>query len=116
MIKVLIADDQELIRQSLEIVLNSKENIEVTGVVENGQEVIRSVREKEPDIILMDIRMPKMDGVQCTKIIKENNPRSELKVLANIAKILMQPFLLLLLLVYIEIKNIQTMDMSSFLI
>ena len=50
------------------------------------------------------------------KVFKENNPRSELKVLANIAKIPMQPFLLLLLLVYIEIKNIQTMDMSSFLI
>ena len=83
MIKVLIADDQELIRQSLEIVLNSKENIEVTGVVENGQEVIRSVREKEPDIILMDIRMPKMDGVQCTKIIKENNPRIKIIILTT---------------------------------
>lgn len=83
MIKVLIADDQELIRQSLEIVLNSKENIEVTGVVENGQEVIRSVRENEPDIILMDIRMPKMDGVQCTKIIKENNPRIKIIILTT---------------------------------
>lgn len=48
------------------------------------------------------------------KVFKENNPRSELKVLANIAKILMLPFLRLLLLVYIEIKNIQTMGMSSF--
>ena len=83
MIKVLIADDQELIRQSLEIVLNSKKNIEVTGVVENGQEVIRSVREIEPDIILMDIRMPKMDGVQCTKIIKENNPRIKIIILTT---------------------------------
>ena len=69
MIKVLVADDQELIRQSLQIVLNSKENIEVTDVAANGQEVIRKVREKKPDVILMDIRMPKMDGVQCTKII-----------------------------------------------
>lgn len=83
MIKVLIADDQELIRQSLEIVLNSKENLEVTDSVENGQEVIRSVREKMPDIILMDIRMPKMDGVQCTKIIKENYPEIRIIILTT---------------------------------
>ncbi len=83
MIKILIADDQELIRQSLEIVLNSKENLEVTDSVENGQEVIRSVREKMPDIILMDIRMPKMDGVQCTKIIKENYPDIRIIILTT---------------------------------
>ena len=61
MIKVLIADDQELIRQSLSIVLNTKEGIEVTDTVANGQEVIASVRKNRPDVILMDIRMPKMD-------------------------------------------------------
>ena len=71
MIKVLIADDQELIRQSLSIVLNTKEGIEVTDTVANGQEVIASVRKNRPDVILMDIRMPKMDGGQCTKIIKD---------------------------------------------
>ena len=63
MIKVLIADDQELIRTSLQIILNNQENIEVTDVVANGQEVMRSVRKNKPDVILMDIRMPKMDGV-----------------------------------------------------
>lgn len=83
MIKVLIADDQELIRQSLEIVLNSKEHLEVTEAVGNGQEVIRSVRENMPDIILMDIRMPKMDGVQCTKIIKENYPDIKIIILTT---------------------------------
>ena len=55
MIKVLIADDQELIRQSLSIVLNTKEGIEVTDTVANGQEVIASVRKNRPDVILMDI-------------------------------------------------------------
>lgn len=79
MIKVLIADDQELIRQSLSIVLNTKEGIEVTDTVANGQEVIASVRKNRPDVILMDIRMPKMDGVQCTKIIKGNY--SEIKII-----------------------------------
>ena len=68
MIKVLIADDQELIRQSLQIVLNSKADIEVCDVAADGQDVIRSIRKEKPDVILMDIRMPKMDGVQLSLI------------------------------------------------
>lgn len=83
MIKVLIADDQELIRQSLQIVLDSKPEIEVTDIAANGQEVIRSIRKKRPDVILMDIRMPKMDGVQCTKIIKENYPDIKIIILTT---------------------------------
>ena len=81
MIKVLIADDQELIRQSLQIVLNSKADIEVCDA--DGQEVIRSIRKEKPDVILMDIRMPKMDGVQCTKIIKENYPQIKIIILTT---------------------------------
>lgn len=83
MIKVLIADDQELIRQSLQIVLNSKADIEVRDVAADGQEVIRSIRKEKPDVILMDIRMPKMDGVQCTKIIKENYPQIKIIILTT---------------------------------
>lgn len=83
MIKVLIADDQELIRQSLQIVLNSKKDIEVTDVAADGQEVIRSIRRQKPDVVLMDIRMPKMDGVQCTKIIKENYPQIKIIILTT---------------------------------
>ena len=71
MVKVLIADDQELIRESLKIVLSSDEKIEVIDIVSNGLDVIKSVRRNNPDVILMDIRMPEMDGVQCTKVIKE---------------------------------------------
>ena len=83
MIKVLIADDQELIRQSLQIVLNTKEDMHVTDTVSNGQEVIQSIRKETPDVILMDIRMPKMDGVQCTKIIKENYPEIKIIILTT---------------------------------
>ena len=83
MIKVLVADDQELIRQSLQIVLNSKEGIEVCDVATDGREVIRCVRRQKPDVILMDIRMPKMDGVQCTKIIKENYPQIKIIILTT---------------------------------
>jgi len=83
LIKVLIADDQELIRTSLQIVLSNQDNIEVTDVVANGQEVMRSVYKNKPDVILMDIRMPKMDGVQCTKIIKENYPHIKIIILTT---------------------------------
>lgn len=83
MIKILIADDQELIRQSLMIILNSENNFEVTDAVANGVEVIRSVRKEKPDVILMDIRMPEMDGVVCTQIIKENYPGIKIIILTT---------------------------------
>lgn len=78
-----MADDQELIRQSLKIILSSKDNLEVTDTVADGQEVIRSIRRNQPDVVLMDIRMPKMDGVQCTKIIKENCPEIKIIILTT---------------------------------
>ena len=83
MIKILIADDQELIRQSLEIVLNSKPDLQVVGVAADGQEVMQCVRQQRPDVILMDIRMPKMDGVQCTKLIKETYPEIKIVILTT---------------------------------
>ena len=83
MIKVLIADDQELIRQSLQIVLEIEKDIEVIDAVTNGLEVVRSVRKEKPDVILMDIRMPEMDGVVCTQIIKENYPNIKIVILST---------------------------------
>ena len=83
MIKVLIADDQELIRQSLRIVLDSRSEFTVTDAVSNGVEVIQSIRRDKPDVILMDIRMPKMDGVQCTKIVKEGYPDIRIIILTT---------------------------------
>lgn len=79
MIKVLIAEPQELIRQSLQIALNTKENIRVTDTVSDGREVLQSIEKVKPDVILMDIHMRKMDGVQCTKIIMENY--SDIKII-----------------------------------
>ena len=70
MIKILIADDQELIRQSLKMMLSGVEDFEVTDTVSNGTDVIRSVRENRPDVILMDVRMPVMDGLTATQMIR----------------------------------------------
>lgn len=83
MIKILIADDQELIRQSLQIILDNEKDLEVTDAVANGLEVIRSIRRERPDVILMDIRMPEMDGVVCTRIIKENYPDIKIIILTT---------------------------------
>ena len=83
MIKVLVADDQELIRERLRIVLSSTENIKVIDTVGNGLDVLSSVQRNNPDVILMDIRMPEMDGVQCTKFIKELYPNIKIIVLTT---------------------------------
>lgn len=83
MIKVMIADDQELIRQSLQIVLSTHEDLNVVDAVENGFAVLESIKKERPDVILMDIRMPKMDGVYCTKTVKEKYPDIKIIILTT---------------------------------
>ena len=83
MIKVMIADDQELIRQSLQIVLSTHEDLKVVDAVENGFAVLESIKKEKPDVILMDVRMPEMDGVQCTQIIKEQYPDVKIIILTT---------------------------------
>lgn len=70
MIRVLIADDQELIRQSLSFVLDAQADIEMVGTASDGREAIELVRKEKPDVVLMDIRMPEVDGVECTRLIR----------------------------------------------
>ena len=82
-IKIVIADDQELIRDSLKIVLSANPDMEVIDTVADGREVICSVRNAKPDVILMDVRMPGMDGVSCSQIIKENYPQIKLIILTT---------------------------------
>lgn len=69
MIKVLLADDQELIRQSLSFVMSKQEDIEMVGTAANGCEALELVEEKQPDVVLLDIRMPEMDGL--TNAVRE---------------------------------------------
>ena len=83
MSKVLIADDQELIRESLKIVLNTHEDLQVIDTVEDGFGVLDSLKRNIPDVILMDIRMPRMDGVYCTKMVKEAYPDVKIIILTT---------------------------------
>ncbi|GAA4866933.1 response regulator transcription factor [Paenibacillus vulneris] len=78
-IRVLIADDQEIIRKSLKIVLGSAADIKVVATAADGKEAVDQVNRLQPDLVLMDIHMPIMDGVEATAIIKAR--WSEVKVL-----------------------------------
>lgn len=83
MIRVVLADDQELIRESLSFVLNAQADIQMVGIAKNGREAIELVRKEKPDVVLMDIRMPEVDGVECTRLIKEAYPQIKVVILTT---------------------------------
>ena len=83
MIKVMIADDQELIRDSLKIVLEQNGDMQVSALASDGQECLDLIEQDRPDVILMDVRMPEVDGVQATRIIKEKYPQVSIIILTT---------------------------------
>ncbi|AZK45641.1 response regulator transcription factor [Paenibacillus lentus] len=82
-IKVLIADDQELILESLHIVLSMEEDIEIASLAKNGEEAIHGCEQFQPNIVLMDINMPVMDGVAATALIKKRFPDIKIIMLTS---------------------------------
>jgi DNA-binding NarL/FixJ family response regulator len=70
-IRVLIADDQRLMREGLRIILQDAEDMEVIGEAENGFVATRMAETQHPDVVLMDIRMPLLDGIEATERIRQ---------------------------------------------
>lgn len=81
--RVVIADDQDIMRQGLSMILKRDKQIEVVGLAENGQDAVNLCRQLEVDVVLMDMRMPVMDGVEATKRIKEERPDIKVLVLTT---------------------------------
>ena len=71
--RVLIADDHRLFAEALEAILSGDERIELVGLAANGEEAVRLTEERRPDVVLMDISMPLMDGVDAAKAIRAEN-------------------------------------------
>ncbi|MFK4104748.1 response regulator [Streptomyces sp. NPDC019531] len=80
MIRVLLADDQSLVRAGFRALLDAQPDIEVAGDASDGEEALRKVREMRPDIVLMDIRMPLLDGLAATRRITEDPALGDVKV------------------------------------
>ncbi|WP_315787715.1 response regulator transcription factor [Fischerella sp. JS2] len=83
MIRLLLVDDQTLIRDGIRAMLNLEPDLEVVGTADNGESAIAQVKALQPDIVLMDVRMPVMDGRVATSIISEQFPNTKVIVLST---------------------------------
>lgn len=81
-VRVLLADDQKTVQQLLKSYLEAEPNIEIVGIANNGQTAIEQVEQFHPDIVLMDIEMPVMDGLTATKIITERFVETKILILS----------------------------------
>jgi DNA-binding NarL/FixJ family response regulator len=80
-VRVLVVDDHALFRRGLTLVLEAEEGIDVVGEGEDGQEAIDKAEELAPDVVLMDVRMPKVGGIEATRRITESQPTTKILML-----------------------------------
>ena len=82
-IRVLVADDQALVRSGFRMILEAREDIEVVGEAEDGAEAVELALRADPDVILMDVRMPKVDGVEATRRLTASGSRARVVILTT---------------------------------
>jgi DNA-binding NarL/FixJ family response regulator len=82
-IRVLLADDQPLIRMGFRLILGSATDIEVVAEAENGQQAVDLAVQFDPDVVLMDVRMPGVDGIEATRMVTARAPRSRVLILTT---------------------------------
>lgn len=83
-IRILITDDHGVVRQGLKMFLSLNPDIEVVGEAQNGREAVAMAQELEPDVVLMDLLMPVMDGIEATRIIRMELPGVEVVALTSV--------------------------------
>lgn len=83
MIRVLLVDDHEVVRQGLRLLLETSDDIEVVGEASDGAEALHAVAELEPDVVLMDIRMPRVDGIEATERLRVDHPDAAVVILTT---------------------------------
>ena len=83
MIGVLLADDQELVRSGFRLILELADGIEVIGEAADGREAVRLAKELQPDVVLMDVRMPELDGIEATQRLRQAGVEARVLVLTT---------------------------------
>lgn len=83
MIKVLLVEDQRLFREGINALIANEDDIEVVGMAQHGQDAIEQIEKLQPDVVLMDVHMPEVDGIKATIYIKENYPKIKVILLTT---------------------------------